>query len=329
MKDLINSQNKITDALLGVAIGDAVGVPYEFKGRAEMKSNPCKDMIGFGTHNQPAGTWSDDSSLTFCLAESLTKGYDLKDIAKQFILWRSIAYWTAHEKVFDIGMTTTHSISQLEYHLEHQSLDEYLNTKHTANENTNGNGSLMRIIPLLFHIKGMPIQEQFDIIWDVSALTHGHIRAAMSCLIYLKVAEKILEGKSKIDAYLRMREEIETFWETSGFNKYEQYHFERVIQNDVRYLTYEELKSGGYVIESLEASLWCFLMTSNYEDAIIKSVNLGHDTDTTAAITGGLAGLHYGKQKIPEYWLASLARLTDILDLGERLEYNLSLKSIT
>ena len=128
MLDQLKSNNKIIDALLGVAIGDAVGVPYEFRSEDRMKADPCKEMIGYGTHNQPPGTWSDDSSLTFCLAESLTGGYDLKDIAKTFILWKSTAYWTAHDQVFDIGMTTSKSITALVQHLEIDALDGYLAT---------------------------------------------------------------------------------------------------------------------------------------------------------------------------------------------------------
>jgi ADP-ribosyl-[dinitrogen reductase] hydrolase len=319
MIDQLKTNNKIIDALLGVAIGDALGVPYEFRSSELMKTDPCKDMVGYGTHNQAPGTWSDDSSLTFCLAESLTEGYNLKDIAKKFILWKSVAYWTAHDQVFDIGMTTSRAITALVENLENNDVEGYLATKHVADENTNGNGSLMRIMPLLFFIKGKPIQEQFDIIWDVSALTHGHIRAAMCCLVYLKVAEFILDGKGKVDAYLKTRDVIKEFWEAIDYKKSEQFIFERIIQNDVRHLHYDDLKSGGYVMESLEASLWCFLQENSYEKAVLAAVNKGHDTDTTAAITGGLAGLHYGKKGIPEYWVASLARLEDIIDLGVRL----------
>ncbi|MBK9461870.1 MAG: ADP-ribosylglycohydrolase family protein [Sphingobacteriales bacterium] len=105
--------NKAIDALLGVAIGDAVGVPFEFSSREEMKLNRAKDMVGYGSHNQPKGTWSDDSSLTFCLAQSLLNGYDLKDIAQNFIKWKNEAYWSARGKVFDIGITTAKAISRL------------------------------------------------------------------------------------------------------------------------------------------------------------------------------------------------------------------------
>ena len=105
--------NKVTNTLLGVAIGDAVGVPYEFSSREKMQSNPATDMIGYGTFNQPKGTWSDDSSLTFCLAESLISGYDLKDMSERFIKWADEAYWTAHKQVFDIGVTTSIAILKI------------------------------------------------------------------------------------------------------------------------------------------------------------------------------------------------------------------------
>ncbi len=105
---------KIHAALLGVAIGDAVGVPYEFSSRAQMKSKPATDMTEFGTHDQPKGTWSDDSSLTFCLAEALVHEYSLKEISSNFIKWKNEGYWSARGEVFDIGFTTKTAINRLE-----------------------------------------------------------------------------------------------------------------------------------------------------------------------------------------------------------------------
>ena len=171
----------------------------------------------------------------------------------------------------------------------------------------------MRIIPLLFYIKDKEIAEQFDIIWGVSALTHRHIRAAMSCLIYLKLAEKLLQGKDKEIAYAEMRKEISAFWEKLEFAEEERLHFNKVIQNDIRETPIDDLKSGGYVIEVLESSIWFFLNNDSYEDTILAIINLGHDTDTSAAIAGGLAGIYYGQKNIPDYWIASLARLEDIV----------------
>lgn len=312
--------NPSVNALLGVAIGDALGVPFEFRTRLEMEKNPAaKEMIGYGTYNQPEGTWSDDSSLTFCLAESLVGGFDLADMASKFIAWKSESYWTARGNVFDIGITTSRAITRLQIILREEKYEDLELLKYQGDEYDNGNGSLMRIIPLLFFIKGKPIAEQFEIIWHVSALTHRHIRAAMCCLIYLRLAEHILNGKSKDHSYTEMRNEIMYFWTAMEFAEGEQKHFERLIQNDIREVAHADLKSGGYVMESIEASIWCFLQKENYVDIVFEAINLGHDTDTTAAIAGGLAGLFYGIENIPDYWIASIARLEDIIELGNQL----------
>ena len=311
--------NKVNDALFGVAIGDAVGVPFEFSSRAAMKENPAEGMIGYGTYNQPEGTWSDDSSLTFCLAESLVKGYDLADISANFIKWKKEAYWSARGTLFDIGMTTSKAITRLEKILGEDDLEELKIQKYQGDEYENGNGSLMRIIPLLFYIKGKEIKEQFEIIREVSALTHRHIRAAMSCLIYLKLAEKLLDGQDKELAYQNMRTEILSFWNEIDFSVDERTHFEKLIQQDIRKTKIADLRSGGYVIEVLESSIWFFLNRESYEETILSIINIGHDTDTSAAIAGGLAGIYYGLNGMPDYWIASIARMEDIMELGNKL----------
>ncbi|MEM7104889.1 MAG: ADP-ribosylglycohydrolase family protein [Bacteroidota bacterium] len=311
--------NKITEALLGVAIGDAVGVPYEFKSAEEMENHPAKGMIGYGTYNQPAGTWSDDSSLTFCLAESLLGGYNLADMATKFSAWKNRNYWSARGELFDIGITTANAINRLDKIVASGNLEELTLLKYQGDEFDNGNGSLMRIMPLLCYIKDRPIEKQFEIIWNVSALTHRHIRAAMSCLIFLTLAENLLTETDKGKAYTSMRQQITAFWQSMNFSADEQKHFTKVIAKDIRSTSRKDLRSGGYVIESIEASLWCFLCEDTYESTILSAVNLGHDTDTTAAIAGGLAGLHYGQQGFPELWLYSLARMEDIIDLGHKL----------
>jgi len=311
--------NKVLDALLGVAVGDALGVPFEFRSREQMAAEPAKDMVGYGTHNQSPGTWSDDSSLTFCLAHSLTNGYVLIDIAHNFIKWRYEAYWTARGNIFNIGNTTLSAIRRLKHLFETNDISGLMQQKLYGEEFENGNGSLMRILPLLFYIKGKPIKKQFDITWEVSALTHRHIRAAMACFIYLKLAEKLLEGKDKIVAYQNMRNEIAEFWDTIDFADEERTLFSKVIQNDIRDTPIEDLKTGGYVMEVLESSIWFLLNKDSYEETVLSIINLGHDTDTSAAIAGGLAGIYYGSEGIPKYWLASIARLEDIIELGGKL----------
>jgi len=311
--------NPILSALLGVAVGDAVGVPYEFKSRAEMKRRPATDMTGFGTYNLPPGTWSDDTSLTLCLADSLTVGYDLADMAEKFVRWRDKAYWTARGDVFDIGRTTSESIAELKSILLKKQPELLRSLKDFASEHDNGNGSLMRIMPLLFYIKGKPIGEQFRIIWDVSSLTHKHIRAAIACLIYLRFAEYLVQKQPKGVAYSQTQSDMRVFFTSHNISLYETQNFDSLIADDIRNLTENEIESAGYVLHSVEASFWCFLKTNSYQEAILKAVNLGHDTDTTAAITGGLAGLYYGVEGIPAEWIAQTARVADIKTLATKL----------
>ena len=311
--------NKVVAALLGVATGDALGVPYEYRSREDMSKDPATGMVGYGTYHQPPGTWSDDSSLTFCLAESLLNGYDLADIAGRFIRWRDESYWTARGEVFDIGNTTFRAINRLKRILTTGEQGELKKLKSEGDEQENGNGSLMRILPLVVYIKGKEITEQFEITWEVSALTHRHIRAAMSCFIYLKLAEKILEGTDKISAYKEMREDTRHLWDRINFPEEERWHFRKVIQQDIREVPLDDLKTGGYVIEVLESAIWFFLNRENYKDTVLSIINLGHDTDTSAAIAGGLAGICYGQEEIPGEWLASLARKNEIIELGNKL----------
>jgi ADP-ribosyl-[dinitrogen reductase] hydrolase len=310
---------KVKNALPGIAVADALGVPVEFKSREYLEKHPVTAMTGNGTYNQPPGTWSDDSSLTFCLAEAIAEGYNLELTARKFIRWRNEGYWGAHHRVFDIGATTNIAISRLEYILEKGGEVELKKLKETQDEYENGNGSLMRILPLLFEIKGKEITEQFEMVWENSALTHRHIRAAMSCMIYLKLAEFLLAGEDKFTAYKKSVDEIQKLWEAIQFPETESKHFHRIIDGDISVVPKSRIRSGGYVIESLEASLWCFLRFESFRDAVLSAVNLGHDTDTTAAITGGLAAVYHRIEGIPKEWLASLARREDIVKLGEKL----------
>lgn len=315
---------QIKSALFGVAVGDALGVPFEFSTRERMLQHPATDMVGFGTYNQPPGTWSDDSSLTFCLAEALADSeYSLASIASNFVKWKMNAWWTARHELFDIGITTSHAISRLSDILENQDFKELEKLKYSGDEYDNGNGSLMRILPLVFYIKGMKPVDQFDIIRDVSALTHRHIRAAMSCFIYLKIAEYILEKHDKAEAYEQARKSVLELWEEIDFPEVERNHFQRVIQRDIRDTPIEHLKSGGYVIEVLESAIWFFMKRENYKDTVLDIINIGHDTDTSAAIAGGLAGLYYGFNAIPTHWVDQIARKEDIDDLAKRLSEKL------
>jgi len=147
-------ENIVKAGIFGVCIGDALGVPVEFKKREDLKKSPVTGYLEYMSWNQPKGTWSDDSSLTLCLAEVLTKGCDLEKIGESFVKWNKYGHWTAHGRLFDIGETTRHSIARL---IKGES------AKFSGNifEEDNGNGSLMRILPLAFYLKMKKILIKF------------------------------------------------------------------------------------------------------------------------------------------------------------------------
>ncbi|MCI5080786.1 MAG: ADP-ribosylglycohydrolase family protein [Saprospiraceae bacterium] len=298
-------------ALFGLAVADALGVPVEFKSRAYLSKNPVTDMQGYGTYNQPPGTWSDDSSLTFCLAESLCHGYNLVDIAQKLVAYMEEAYWTPYGEVFDIGNTTAYSLKRVAQILKQEDYSQ-LRGLYSDNEMENGNGALMRILPLLFHIQQQPLSAQFQLIWEVSALTHGHIRSAIACTAYLSLASQLLKGVDKWSAYRQMQKDIAALMIEKDISLAEQKHFDRIIEENIYDLEEDEISSSGYVMHSLEASLWCLLKNDDYPSTVFAAINLGEDTDTTAAITGGLAGILYGFERIPSEWIQALARKEDI-----------------
>jgi ADP-ribosylglycohydrolase len=306
---------KFISAFFGVAVGDALGVPVEFTKREVLKQNPVKDMRGFGTYHLPPGTWSDDSALTFCLAESLCSGYDIDQIGDIFVKWYYKDYWTATGHVFDIGVGTRQALYRIKN-----------GTKAIlaggTGEDSNGNGSLMRILPLIFYSKDKPISERFELAKQVSSVTHGHIRSVMACFYYLEFAKQLMEGKDKFEIYNDQQKSMPQFFMEVGLDQTEIAHFDRIFNKDISKLAEDDIQSGGYVIDTLEASLWCLLTTNDFPSAVLKAVNLGRDTDTTAAVTGGLAGLCYGFEAIPSKWVNAVARKGDIEELAERVAKN-------
>lgn len=306
-------ENKVKAGIMGVCIGDALGVPVEFKDRDYLKRFPVTEMQEFGSHNQPKGTWSDDSSLTLCLAEILTKGYNLEKIGQSFVQWNKYGHWTAHGRLFDIGGTTRHSIARL---IKGES------ARFSGNlfEEDNGNGSLMRILPLAFYLENEDdIQNLYQTVKEVSAITHGHFRSVFACFIYVIFTIQLIKGKSKNEAYSHMQKLALEYAKIQGFNPNEVELFQRVLKNDISGYPEDEIRGSGYVLHSLEASLWCFLNSESYSEAVLKAINLGEDTDTTGAITGGLAGIYYGFENIPQQWIDDLVRKDDIENLCEKL----------
>lgn len=308
MENITYALKQLQGAIIGLAVGDALGVPVEFTSRAILKMNPVKSMMGFGTHNQPAGTWSDDTSLTLCLLDGLRQGYELVHIGTLFTEWLYERRWTAHNHVFDVGGTSRWAIRNLRDGIRPQLAGR-------DGEMDNGNGSLMRILPLAFYSLNFPIEKRFQMTKEVSSMTHRHIRSVIGCFIYTELLRYILMGLDKDAAYQKVKEETRRFLEEQIETKLELSHYDRVLRNDIRTYKEENISGSGYVVHALEASIWCFLGAESYDKTVLAAVNLGEDTDTTGAIVGGIAGLYYGLENIPLDWQIHLARYQDILDL--------------
>ncbi len=309
----MNRRNFSKNILIGSAVGDALGVPVEFKSRQYLQQNPVTDMMGYGTYNMPPGTFSDDSSMMFCLAESLCNGYNVNDIAEKFQMWMHEGYWTADGEVFDVGISTRKAINRLR-------VVKNPTEAGSTDESDNGNGSLMRILPLAIFTKDLSIDERCEIVKEVSSITHAHNRSVLACIYYIEFALNVLDSENLEEAYLNTNFWLKLFLEENEIYKNEFKYFERILSGKLIDLKEDEIKSTGYVMDSLEASIWCLLHTDSYKDCVLKAVNLGHDTDTIACIAGGIAGIYYDAETIPTNWIEQLARVDDILHLAEQLE---------
>jgi ADP-ribosyl-[dinitrogen reductase] hydrolase len=316
MKIGMIDKNRIIGGLWGAIIGDALGVPVEFKSRDERKQDPVTGMRGYGTFNQPPGTWSDDSSLMLCTVESLLDGFDTNRMGELFIRWLDEGYWTPHGVAFDIGRSTGESIQRMMDGVAPE-------VAGGTSENDNGNGSLMRILPVGIYLSEAPASELIDYAHRASALTHRHPRAQMACGFYCLMVASLLKGFDIKRSYKKAIKEALAFYNELPYSR-ELRHFLNVFSGTISSIPEDEIQSSGYVIHTLEASIWCLFNSRSYKEAVLKAVNLGWDTDTTGIVTGGLAGIHYGIEAIPEEWIHAVVRKEDIEKLFNNFIYFLT-----
>lgn len=308
--------NDVKSVLFGVAIGDALGVPVDYKSRSFLEKNPVTNMIGHGTYDQEPGTFSDCSSLTFCLAEVLSESYtfDINKVGDKFKLWLSEKYWTARGKTFHADITTFLAI-------------QHLSTVKNADEagftgpNNNGIGSIMRISPLVFFYKNKTMEERYELVRQVSSITNANAKTVLGCFYYLEFLKGILDGKDKIEVYRDLQGEVKKFMRRIDKDAANCYN--GLLEDVLPKRKIETIKSDEDIVNTIEASIWCFMTTSNYRKAVLKAVNLGLNTSVIAAITGSLAGLYSGFNDIPAEWVKNIARNEDIHDLSLRMYDNL------
>lgn len=282
-----SAASRIRGTLFGTAIGDALGGPRQFTERDELPL--LTEMKPIANFKVPAGTWSDDTSMTLCLAESLTKtGTGEQDPADQLTLyscWLSEGHNTPTGKAFDIGGTTRNSIQRYRVTGEVRA--------NTDDEVFQGNGSLMRVAPVAAMFRADPARAGREA--AISSLTtHSNLLCQQACQILGQVIATALQGGTK--------EEVLGAVGMSGYLS----PLEPVVKGRFAYKSRDQIQSDGWVVATLEAALWAFARTETFEDGAIYAVNLAHDADTVGAVYGAIAGAFYGYEAIPDRWLAAL-----------------------
>ena len=287
--------------ILGHAVGDALGVPVEFSRRETLDQDPVTNMRGYGTYGMPAGSWSDDTGMTLCALSSLAEeAFSWDSVMENFGKWYFEDHFTPTGVTFDVGGTCANAITA------YFAGEKDITRCGRCGERDNGNGALMRIIPFALYAP-----DDLPFIETASALTHAHRRSQIACGIYSLILDALLSDRSK-DAVYRGLARAESRYAGESDWRF----FEPLASLDER--SRESINSGGYVVSTLEAALWCLLHTDSYRDCVLQAVNLGSDTDTTAAVAGGLAGALYGYDAIPTEWLETLAKRNEIEALCDR-----------
>ncbi|RYD36812.1 MAG: ADP-ribosylglycohydrolase family protein [Verrucomicrobiaceae bacterium] len=302
-------ESRIFGGLYGSLVGDALGVPVEFKPRADRVLDPVTDMRDYGTHGQPKGTWSDDGALLLCSVESLVEkgGFDSQDMGQKYLRWSTYGLWAAHGVLFDIGFATRAALRRIEEGCPAEIAGG-------TDEHSNGNGSLMRILPMPL----ASLNENDDVLEDrifrASAITHAHDRSKLACVMHGLVTRFLMQGQGA-GAAVRQAQGIFT----QRYAAHPEFPaFRQVLDPLLSRAPEHEIGSDGYVMDTLAASLWCLLTTSDFSECVLKAVNLGDDTDTTGCVAGGLAGVLYGLEAIPSEWISALPRQDDLRGLFDR-----------
>lgn len=299
----------VINGIMGFIIGDALGVPLEFKKRDLFKNNKVTDMIS-SDRVGAKGIWSDDSSMVIATMKSIidNKGkINYESIMDNFILWVSNKDFIATDKAFGIGRATFFALGNY-----HNKRYEKITDCGMKGFNHNGNGSLMRILPIAYYCyyKKLNDDEIYNLVKGISSLTHSHEISILGCFIYVLLVIELLSGKEKENAYSDVRK----YNYRKYFSLENVRYYERLLNNDISKLDVDSINSMGFVVDTLEAVVWCFINNNSYDKCVIEAINLGNDSDTIGALVGGLSGIYYGN--LPSKWLDSIVKKDYLLKLS-------------
>jgi ADP-ribosyl-[dinitrogen reductase] hydrolase len=297
---LTELDDKCLGGWIGLAVGDALGAPIQFKPRDTYSH--VKGYTSGGTFNLEPGYWTDDTSMALCLAETLIERgeYDQRDYGERLIRWVEEGYNSSLPKCFDIGQATLRAISNIKRTgPESSGINE---------ENACGNGSIMRLAPIpIFYRNAPDLAKKFSILQGV--ITHSHTLPQQCCQILCSIILDAFNASSKEDIFINF---------STDHSSYDD-RLDSIFMCEFKDKSRDEIKSDTFVISTLEASLWAVWNTDNFQDALLLAVNLGHDADTVGAVTGQIAGALYGYSTIPEEWVQGLAEHERVINLGKTL----------
>lgn len=290
------AKDRALGALLGLAVGDALGTTVEFHQRGTFA--PVTTLTGGGPFHLKPGEWTDDTSMALCLADSLLacQGLNERDLMDRFVRWMERGENSHNGKCFDIGIATKSAL--LRYQQTHDPLAG------SQAERSAGNGSLMRLSPVSIFAQTPEIAA--DLGQKQSQTTHAAPACLQACAYYAQLLWRAIAGERR-EAVLAPQTLTGTPEMTA------------IAAGTWREKTEKQIHSTGYVIHTLEAALWCVRQSDDFSSAVLRAVNLGHDADTVGAVTGQLAGALWGMQGIPAEWLEKLAWRQEIQQKAERL----------
>jgi len=296
----IDLASRLAGGMLGLLVGDAVGVPYEFRTPGAIGT---VEFRGHGSHDQPPGTWSDDGALALALADSLLPPvgaadpravrFDPDDQGGRIVAWwRRSAYTPDGDRPFDVGGTTLAAIRALE--AGSPAVDAG-----PADERSCGNGSLMRILPLALAERDLDDATAVEHAHLASRVTHGHPRCQVACALYVLAARRLLRGDEPAPALARAQDTLQPLYTGDPDRAGHLAAFAEL-------LAWRPRTGSGYVLDSFWSAWDAFAGASDYASTVARAIRYGNDTDTTAAIAGGLAGIRWGWDGIPLAWRRGL-----------------------
>ena len=291
----IPARERAIGALLGLAVGDAVGTTLEFKPRASLR--PISDMVGGGPFGLKPGQWTDDTSMALCLGHSLLecRGFDAGDQMRKYVAWRDTGYMSSTGGFFDIGNATNAALSRF--------LRAGNPIAGSVDPGSAGNGSIMRLAPVpILYQRDLDTATRLAV--ESSRTTHGAPECLEACAFLGRALVRAIRGAPK-DAIL-----------FGDDRPYHEASVRAIAAGQYRALAVSQIRGTGYVIDCLVAALWCFMRAETYEAAVLHAANLGDDADTTAAVCGQLAGAFFGRDAIPARWRERVFMGDEIAQLG-------------